>query len=330
MTSTLSVARCETTGDLDERRETALLDSKHLTGQVAYLGTHILTLPAAIRARQEGLNREEFLHHEIEQTLELDIDQLELHFDADLLCPGMMKMAVKRLREYRQEVVFSLHLPFRYLDISCPMERVRSASVDTILDAIDLASELEPIHAVIHLTGNIFSSYKSGLDPLIGEVMGYVEESLMKVATLIAPHQILVENLPPVDFRYFMPVVERLGLSVCHDIGHIVLQGGDCDKFVRSHAALIKQIHLHDIGRVYYSESMQSLVDHQPIGRGTFDFASFFATLGEIGFRGSIVLEINDHHLMPMSVQHVRTLMQRHLGWDSRVEGQFVRDMIHA
>ncbi len=330
MSSTLSVARCETTGDLDERRETALLDSKHRTGQVPYLGTHILTLPAAIRASQEGLNREGFLHHEIEQTLELDVDQLELHFDADLLYPGMMKMAVKRLREYRQEMAFSLHLPFRYLDISCPMERIRSASVDTILDAIDLASELQPIHAVIHLTGNVFSSYKSGLDPLIGEVMGYVEESLMKVATLMAPHQILVENLPPVDFRYFMPVVERLGLSVCQDIGHIVLQGGDCGKFTRSHAALIREIHLHDIERRYYSDSMQSLSDHQPIGRGTFDFATFFATLGEIGFQGSIILEIDDQRLMPMSVQHVRNLIQRHLGWDSHFAGQFVRDMIHA
>lgn len=159
----------------------------------------------------------------------------------------MMKMAVNRLQEYRQEVAFSLHLPFRYLDISCPMERIRAASVDTILDAIDLASELQPIHAVIHLTGNIFSSYKSGLDPLIGEVMGHVEESLLRIATLMAPHQILVKNLPPVDFRYFMPVVERLGLSVCQDIGHIVLQGGDCGEFTRAHVVLIREIHLHDI-----------------------------------------------------------------------------------
>ena len=94
MGSTLSVAQFEKTGDLDERRETALLDSEHLMEQVPYLGTHILTLSAAMRARQEGLHREEFLRHEIEQTLELDIDQLELHFDADLLYPGMMKMAV--------------------------------------------------------------------------------------------------------------------------------------------------------------------------------------------------------------------------------------------
>ncbi|MCL0103292.1 sugar phosphate isomerase/epimerase [Dehalococcoidia bacterium] len=329
MSSTLSVARWEKTGDLDKRRETALLDSRHLTGQVTYLGTHILTLPAAIRARQEGLHREEFLHHEIEQVLKLDIDQWELHFEADFLYPGMMKMAVKRLGEYRQEVAFSLHLPFRYLDISCPMERIRSASVETILDVIDLASELEPIHAVIHLTGNIEDILKSGLDPLIGEVMGYVEESLMKVATLMAPHQILVENLSAVDFRYFMPVVERLGLSVCQDIGHIVLRGDDCGEFARSHAALIREIHLHDIKRRYYSESMQSLIDHQPIGRGTFDFDAFFATLGEIGFEGSIILEIDDQRLMPMSVQHVRNLIQRHLGY-SHVVGQFVRDMIHA
>ncbi|MCL0105989.1 sugar phosphate isomerase/epimerase [Thermodesulfovibrionales bacterium] len=329
MSSTLSVARWEKTGDSDKKRETALLDSRHLTGQVTYLGTHILTLPAAIRARQEGLHREEFLHHEIEQALELDVDQLELHFDADLLYPDVMKMTVKKLRQYRQGLVFSLHLPFRYLDISCPMEKVRSASVETILDAIDLASELEPIHAVIHLTGNTEDILKSGLDPLIGEVMGYVEESLREIVKLMSPEQILVENLTAVDFRYFMPVVERLGLSVCQDVGHIVLQGSDCGKFTRSHAALIREIHLHDIKRRYYSESMQSLIDHQPIGRGTFDFDAFFATLGEIGFQGSIILEIDDQRLMPMSVQYVRNLIQRHLGY-SHVVSRFVRDMIHA
>ncbi|MCL0065412.1 sugar phosphate isomerase/epimerase [Dehalococcoidia bacterium] len=327
MGSTLSVAQFETTGDLDERRETALLDSKHLTGQVPYLGTHILTLSAAIRARQEGLHREEFLHHEIEQRLELQVDQLELHFDADLLYPGMMKMAVKRLREYCQQVAFSLHLPFSDLNISAPGGRIRSASVGTILDAIDLASVLEPIHAVIHLAGDI--SYTSGFDPLTREAMRYAEESLREIVKLMSPEQILVENLTAVDFRYFMPVVERLGLSVCQDIGHIVLQGGDCGEFARSHAALIREIHLHDIERRYYSESMQSLIDHQPIGRGMFDFDAFFATLGEIGFQGSIILEIDDRSLLPASVQQARRLIHSHLS-RSQIPAPFVRDMRYS
>lgn len=283
--------------------------------QVGHLGTNILTLPAAIRARQEGLAREEFLDRQMKQTLELDIDQLELHFDAELLYPSITQLAVERLREYRQEVVFSLHLPFRYLDISCPSERIRSASVETILNAIELAVELQPIHCVIHLTGNIFSSYKSGLDPLIGEVMGYVEESLTKIAALVEPHQILVENLPQVDFHYSMPVVERMGLSICQDIGHIVLQGGDYREFTRTYAPLIKEIHLHDTERRYYADSVQLLIDHQPIGQGMLDFDLFFASLGEVVFQGSIILEIDDRQLLPTSVQRVRNLIQSHLAW---------------
>ena len=300
-----------------------MLDSRHLTERVPYLGTHILTLPAAIRARQEGLDREKFLHHEIEQRLELGIDQLELHFGADLLYPGMMKMAVKKLWQYRQGLAFSLHLPFRYLDISCPLEKVRSASVETILDAINLSLELQPIHAVIHLTGNIFASYKSGLDPLIGEVMGYVEESLREIVKLMSPEQILVENLTAVDFRYFMPVVERIGLSVCQDIGHIVLQGGDCGEFARAYDGLIKEIHLHDI-----RDSGSSLTDHQPIGRGMFDFDAFFAVLDEISFRGSIILEIDDHSLLPASVLEARRLIHSHLS--SQLTAPSARDMRYS
>jgi len=283
--------------------------------QVGYLGTHILTLPAAIRARQEGLSREEFLQRQIEQTLELDIDQLELHFDADLFYPGVSELAVKKLREYRQEIVFSLHLPFRYLDVSCPMERIRSASVETVLDAIELAAELQPINCVLHLTGNIFASYKSGLDPLIDGVMGYVEESLMKITALIEPHQILVENLPQVDFHYFMPVVERMGLSVCLDVGHNVLQGKDNREFIRNYAPLIREIHLHDVERRYHADGVQLVIDHQAIGRGMLDFDLLFATLADLGFEGSIILEVDDQRALPTSVQRVRQLIGAHLAW---------------
>ncbi len=297
--------------------------------QVGYLGTYILTLPAAIQARQEGLGREEFLHRQIEQTLELDIDQLELHFDADLLYPGISELAVKRLREYQQEIVFSLHLPFRYLDVSCPMERIRSASVESILDAIELAAELQPINYVVHLTGNIFSSYKSGLDPLIDEVMGYVEESLEKIAALVEPHRILVENLPQIDFHYFMPVVERMGLSICQDIGHIVLQGGNYREFTRTYAPFIKEIHLHDVERRYYGGGMQLLIDHQPIGRGMLDFDLLFATLADLGFAGSIILEVDDPRALPTSVQRVRQLIGSHLGWcRPRLPAEFAGDMV--
>ena len=56
MGSMLSVAQFERSGDLEERSETALLGSGHLMEQVPYLGTHILTLPTAIWARQKGLH----------------------------------------------------------------------------------------------------------------------------------------------------------------------------------------------------------------------------------------------------------------------------------
>ena len=48
-----------------------------------------------------------------------------------------------------------------------------------------------------------------------------------------------------------------------------------------------------------------------------FDDGAHGGTLVEVAARirhQSIILEINDQRLMPMSVQHVRNLIQRHLG----------------
>ncbi len=279
-----------------------------------YLGVDIFTLPAAISAKQQGLSGQEFIEQQVQQALDLNVDQMELHFDANLLYPGVGARSVEMLRQCCPDMVYSVHLPFRYVDISCPIKRIRSASVGSILDAIQLAADLEPIHYVIHLTGNVFASYKSGLDPLVGEVMTYVEDSITRIASLIDHEQILVENLCEVDFHYYMTAVERMGLSVCQDIGHTVQQGGDYMKFTRDYAPFIKEIHLHDTKKSYIGDSVQVISDHQPIGIGRLDFDRFFSTLSEVGFHGSIVLEVIDgRELLPASVKMVRKLIDSYL-----------------
>jgi sugar phosphate isomerase/epimerase len=277
------------------------------------LGTDLMTLSAAIRAKQRGLTAEQFVEEQIEQILLLKVDQLELHFDADLLFPGTAEIAVNLLKDCCRDMVYSLHLPFRYLDVSCPIERIRLASVGSILDAIELAADLSPNNYVIHLTGNVFTSYRSGLDPLVGEVMAHVEESLDRITRLVNPSQLLVENLPQVDFDYFMRAVKRLGLSVCMDIGHVVLQGGDYLEFARSYSSLIREIHLHDVIRSHPADSIQVVKDHQAIGTGMLDFEQFFTVLNDIGFRGSIILEVDDKELIPISIKRVRDLMDLHV-----------------
>ena len=281
--------------------------------QGCLVGTHILTLPAAIQAKQEGLGRDEFLQQQIEEGLKLGIEQLELHFESEFLYPGITRPAVKRLTEYRREFAFSAHLPFRYVDISCPIPRIRAASVKTILDSIVLAADLSPLGYVIHLVGDVFPCYKSRLDPMIGEALIYAERSLRQIVELVEPSRILVENLPSIDFEYFLSLVQSLGLSICQDVGHLVLQGKDYLEFVKIYAPLIKEIHLHDTERRYFSNSAQLLTDHQPIGEGILDFGFFFATLADVNYSGSLVLEVEDNNLLSESVQRVRELMHLYL-----------------
>ena len=79
--------------------------------QACLVGTHILTLPAAIRAKQEGLSRDEFLQRQIEERLKLGMEQLELHFEAESLYPGITQQAVKRLTSIAKNLLsqFTCH-----------------------------------------------------------------------------------------------------------------------------------------------------------------------------------------------------------------------------
>ncbi|MCL0036953.1 TIM barrel protein, partial [Thermodesulfovibrionales bacterium] len=99
--------------------------------------------------------------------------------------------------------------------------------------------------------------------------------------------------------------------------------GGDCGEFTRAYAGLIKEIHLYDI-----RDSGLSLTNHQPIGRGMFDFDAFFTVLDEISFRGSIILEIDDHSLLPASSLEARRLIHSHLS--SQLTAPSARDMRYS
>jgi sugar phosphate isomerase/epimerase len=283
------------------------------SGKQTFLGTTIFTLSGAIDARKNDLSGEEFIDRELAVINDLDIDQLELHFDAEVMYPGIMPSIVDKLHDEYRHLVYSLHLPYNFLDISCPLPDIRKASVDTMLKFVRHAEVLNPISYVVHITGNLYTSFQPRLEPLVEESMLYAEESLAELCSFIPPYKLLVENLSQVDFSHYKPLVDRMGLSICQDIGHNMLREIDPVSFTLEHAPQIRQVHLHDTQSNHYNNNVKILNDHQPLDTGIIDFERFFISLAGSGFAGSIVLEVIDQQKISASITRARQLMYTYL-----------------
>ena len=85
-----------------------------------------------------------------------------------------------------------------------------------------------------------------------------VQRSLAELVAAVAdPARLSVETLD-YPLEWLEDVIAAFGLSVCMDIGHLLLRGQDLDLFFRRFESRISIIHLHgvDNGR-----------DHQPLTR---------------------------------------------------------------
>jgi sugar phosphate isomerase/epimerase len=137
---------------------------------------------------------------------------------------------------------YTVHLP---LDIELgaldPAHREKSARVARRV--IDLTRCLNPFAWVVHHT------LPPGLDPVAqrNEWLQALDQSTRDMlASGVDPARFCVETLSfPYDWVW--PVVEEHGLSVCLDIGHILLCRYDLSAYIRTYWSRTRVVHLHGI-----------------------------------------------------------------------------------
>jgi sugar phosphate isomerase/epimerase len=113
-----------------------------------------------------------------------------------------------------------------------------------------------------------------------------------------------VENLERFPFEYVAPMIERLGMRVCFDVGHLVKTGGDALAFLDQHWKLIGEIHLHDA--LPGGEGGERGRDHLPLGNGKVDCEAFMETLERRGYDKVLILEVNTEDDLLQSLERVR------------------------
>jgi sugar phosphate isomerase/epimerase len=153
--------------------------------------------------------------------------------------PQEMKELVAIGRE--NGLSYTVHLPLDVL-LGDPEPRTRRRSVDTCLRAIDATAGLRPHGYIVHFQGLPTDEHQQWLDERwlirlersVDQLLGHLDNPRVLCAETLSYPFHLVEKL-----------IEGRDLSICLDVGHIVLYGQPLKFYLNRYLSRARIIHLH-------------------------------------------------------------------------------------
>ena len=145
---------------------------------------------------------------------------------------------VRLKNEY--DLSYNVHLPTD-VDISTPDPSERETAINHYLKVMDITRALDPVTYTLHVP---FEPGKPG-----GEAL-WRAYSLKGIRSLLSngldPRKLSVETLfYPADL--LKPLLDEFDLSLCLDVGHVILGGGDPLAVYEAFRSRISIIHLHGV-----------------------------------------------------------------------------------
>ena len=192
-------------------------------------------------------------------------------------------------------VSYNIHLP---TDISlCDQDpSVRHKAVETIRRIIDLTFPLSPSTNTLHLSYNEGSNQKASVRKWQENVYKSIEQLL---GAGIQGKILSIENLV-YPYEWVEDVIADFNLSVCIDIGHLIMQGFDSKAFFSKYSQLTSIIHLHGVkdGKDHLSLDMLS-------GKETDNVVEILK-----GFTGVVSLEVFSFKALSASLKFLEQCWQ--------------------
>ena len=195
------------------------------------LGTTSYVIPADLRANVAFLADK--------------VDDVELVlFESDEITNLPDAATIKALHETAEmhDLTYTVHLP---LDtwLGHREESVRERSVDKCLRVIERTEELKPFAYVLHFHGD-----QQGKSPS-PDMMRWNEghrRSVERLLHAVDSQDLCVELL---DYPYDLieDIVNDYGLSICLDIGHLLLNGYTLEDYLDRYLQQTRVLHLHGI-----------------------------------------------------------------------------------
>lgn len=206
------------------------------------------------------------------------VDEIELLLFESEHLPSNSDINTLHTLAQDHDITYNVHLPTD-TDLAAEVPAIRQQSVALISKAMDRVALLNPTTQTLHLP---LHTDKLDIDR-VGEWQKRAIEGLTCLldATGVATNQISIETL---DFspEWIKPIVEMLDLSVCVDVGHMILHGFDLKKVLGLFAARTTMLHLHGVtaGRDHLSLRHIETDDRKTISRYL------------KGFKGSVSIEV--------------------------------------
>jgi len=221
--------------------------------------------------RQLGQVRQLCDRHHIEIWLE-DLAAIKKH----------MRNAIKLFKGER----IIVHAPFVGLSLVSPWSELRRISLERLTEAINIAGELGSQVLTVHPGEAPVTEPKEA-------VLDRAAEAYTKLQQRAGNLVITMENMPDrptakregiVSGRNFQELLERVPtMRFTLDIGHAVENGDQYEVFLKSHAAAVANIHLHD--------GIKGGPGHLALGHGELVIDNFFGCIRAVGYQGFISLE---------------------------------------
>jgi sugar phosphate isomerase/epimerase len=226
------------------------------------------------------------------------VDEVELlffesRFDDSLPTPELVR-ELERLG-HNGEITYNVHLP---TDIypGHPQASRRRRAVNVLRDMLARLAPLAPRTFTLHLN-------RDAGDADIARWQADTLASLQRVlADGISGRRISIENITD-DLSTAAPVIETLDLSVCMDMGHLMVQQRSLEAFFDRWRERITIVHLHGVdGRR----------DHQPLDRLA-DGPMQAALRLLHGFGGVVCLEVFSRAALEASLARMLEMRE---GWE--------------
>jgi sugar phosphate isomerase/epimerase len=248
---------------------------------------------------------------------DLGLQAIELNGDFSILYPEVFESTYyEQVADLQEELGFActVHLPFLWLDGLSLADPVRRASVECVARALEWSNRLSVETYVLHLWG-MWSSMMLSVQQmqaeerrrLLGRMLAQADATLEEIGDLVPNRKLCVENLERFPFQDIEAVIQRKGVRMCLDVGHLAVSGADVVEFLDRHWDTIGEVHLHD---ALPGEGLgPGTRDHLALGRGGVDYVRVMDCLAEGGYDKVVILELNSEAELLESLEKVRPWM---------------------
>jgi len=184
------------------------------------------------------------------------VDEIEvLLFESDTVASLLSESVIDDLQRLSREfnLTYNIHLPTD-IAISDPDRDRRERTVAKLLNIIERVERLSPAIFTLHIP---FRADVFGAGP-VREWQDIVYRNLTKMVQSGVPaERIAIESLN-YSFEIMENIIRDLNLSICMDIGHLIIRGDDIQAFFNKFTGAVAIIHLHGV---------QHGKDHLPLDR---------------------------------------------------------------